>query len=142
MTKSLASASLWGEKGGTWAVRAGRCYEHLNVQRRRSHTASRLLLRPAVVPFSVSNQSGDVCPNGGAICVSRSRHGIFPAGIDAFVAQLNARGVEAASIVYKGDGHFFRRENQLDYFARVEALFARCLGGRSEPTPTLPTASQ
>lgn len=59
--------------------------------------------------------------------------GISPAGIDAFVAQLNARGVEAASIVYKGDGHFFRRENQLDYFARVEALFARCLGGRSQP---------
>lgn len=60
--------------------------------------------------------------------------GISPAGIDAFVAQVNARGVEAASIVYKGDGHFFRRENQLDYFARVEALFARCLGGRREPT--------
>jgi dipeptidyl aminopeptidase/acylaminoacyl peptidase len=62
--------------------------------------------------------------------------GIFPAGIDPFVARLEARGVEAASIVYNGDGHFFRRENQLDYFSRVEALFARCLGGRRQPMET------
>jgi dipeptidyl aminopeptidase/acylaminoacyl peptidase len=61
------------------------------------------------------------------------RDGIPPAGIDAFVARLDARGGQVTSIVYEGDGHFFRRENELDYFTRVEALFARCLGGRSEP---------
>jgi dipeptidyl aminopeptidase/acylaminoacyl peptidase len=61
------------------------------------------------------------------------RDGIPPAGIDAFVARLDARGGQVTSIVYEGDGHFFRRENELDYFARVEALFARHLGGRSEP---------
>ena len=61
------------------------------------------------------------------------RDGIPPAGIDAFVARLDARESQVTSIVYEGDGHFFRRENELDYFARVEALFARHLGGRSEP---------
>ncbi len=61
------------------------------------------------------------------------KDGIAPSGIDAFVERIRARGGEAASVVYEGDGHFFSRQNELDYFARVEALFARCLGGRAEP---------
>jgi hypothetical protein len=56
-----------------------------------------------------------------------------PGDIDAFVAAIAKRGGNVASVVYEGDGHFYRRENQLDYLARVEALFARCLGGRAEP---------
>ncbi len=56
-----------------------------------------------------------------------------PGDIDTFVAEAGKRGQQAVSVVYEGDGHFFRRENQLDFFARVEALFARCLGGRAEP---------
>jgi dipeptidyl aminopeptidase/acylaminoacyl peptidase len=70
------------------------------------------------------------------LIVRGDRDGIAPSGIDAFVARIRARGGEAASVVYDGDGHFFRRANELDYFARVEALFARCLGGRSEPAAT------
>ena len=61
------------------------------------------------------------------------RHPVLPAGIDEFVTRLLALGREATSVVYQGDGHFFRRENEMDFLARVEALFARCLGGRSEP---------
>jgi dienelactone hydrolase len=56
-----------------------------------------------------------------------------PGDIDAFVSSIAKRGGDVASVVYEGDGHFYRRENQLDYLARVEALFARCLGGRAEP---------
>ncbi len=67
------------------------------------------------------------------LIVRGDQDGFAPAGIDDFVARLRARGREATSIVYEGDGHFFRRENELDFLARVEALFARCLGGRSEP---------
>ena len=39
------------------------------------------------------------------------------------------------TVVYAGDGHFYRRDNELDYYARAEALLARCLGGRAEPMP-------
>lgn len=67
------------------------------------------------------------------LIVRGDQDGFLPAGVDDFVAQLRARGREATSIVYEGDGHFFRRENELDFLARAEALFARCLGGRSEP---------
>jgi dipeptidyl aminopeptidase/acylaminoacyl peptidase len=56
-----------------------------------------------------------------------------PGDIDTFAAALAKRGQAITSVVYEGDGHFFRRENQLDYLARAEALFARCLGGRAEP---------
>ncbi|MFB3903187.1 MAG: alpha/beta fold hydrolase [Acidobacteriota bacterium] len=56
-----------------------------------------------------------------------------PGDLDSFVAEVKKRGQQAEAVLYEGDGHFFRRENQLDYFARVEALFARCLGGRAEP---------
>ncbi len=60
--------------------------------------------------------------------------GALPPGVlDSFVEEVEKRGRHAVSVVYEGDGHFFRRENQLDYFGRVEALFARCLGGRAEP---------
>ena len=58
-----------------------------------------------------------------------------PGDLEAFVSALEKRGRDVTSIVYEGDGHFFRRENQLDYLARVEALFARCLGGSAEPMP-------
>ncbi len=62
------------------------------------------------------------------------KDGALPPGdIDDFVTEAGKRGRQAVSIVYEGDGHFFRRENQLDFFARVEALFARRLGGRAEP---------
>jgi pimeloyl-ACP methyl ester carboxylesterase len=67
------------------------------------------------------------------LIVRGDRDGFPPAGIDDFVAQLHARGRQATSVVYEGDGHFFRRANELDFLARVESLFARCLGGRSEP---------
>jgi dipeptidyl aminopeptidase/acylaminoacyl peptidase len=56
-----------------------------------------------------------------------------PGDIDAFVSAIEKQGGEATSVVYEGDGHFYRRENQLDYLARAEALFGRCLGGRVEP---------
>ena len=59
-----------------------------------------------------------------------------PGDIDAFVSAIAKRGGDVTSVVYEGDGHFYRRENQLDYLARVEALFARCLGGRAEPMPS------
>jgi dipeptidyl aminopeptidase/acylaminoacyl peptidase len=58
-----------------------------------------------------------------------------PGDIDTFVAGIVKRGGDVTSVVYEGDGHFYRRENWLDYLARVEALFARCLGGRAEPMP-------
>ena len=58
-----------------------------------------------------------------------------PGDIDAFVSAIAKRGGEVTSVVYEGDGHFYRRANQLDYLARVEELFARCLGGRAEPMP-------
>jgi dipeptidyl aminopeptidase/acylaminoacyl peptidase len=67
------------------------------------------------------------------LIVRGDRDSFEPAGIDAFVAQLRALGREATSVVYEGDGHFFRRENELDFFERAEALFVRCLGGRSQP---------
>jgi dipeptidyl aminopeptidase/acylaminoacyl peptidase len=66
------------------------------------------------------------------LIVRGDKDSFVPSGIDAFVARLRSRGREATSIVYEGDGHFFRRENELDFLARVEALFARCLGGRSQ----------
>ncbi len=58
-----------------------------------------------------------------------------PGDLDTFAQEAGKRGREAISVVYEGDGHFFRRENQLDFFARAEALLARCLGGRAEPMP-------
>ena len=58
-----------------------------------------------------------------------------PGDLETFVAEAGKRGQRAVSVVYEGDGHFFRRENQLDFFARAEALFARYLGGRAEPMP-------
>jgi dipeptidyl aminopeptidase/acylaminoacyl peptidase len=67
------------------------------------------------------------------LIVRGDRDGFAPSGIDEFVARLQTLGREATSIVYEGDGHFFRRANELDFLARAEALFARCLGGRSEP---------
>jgi dipeptidyl aminopeptidase/acylaminoacyl peptidase len=56
-----------------------------------------------------------------------------PGDLDAFADGVGKRGLSATSIVYEGDGHFYRRANELDYYARVEALLARCLGGRAEP---------
>ena len=67
------------------------------------------------------------------LIVRGDRDGFAPSGIDEFVARLHALGREATSIVYEGDGHFFRRANELDFLGRAEALFARCLGGRSDP---------
>jgi len=62
------------------------------------------------------------------------KDGALPPGdLDTFVEELRKRGGRVVSVVYEGDGHFFRRENQLDYFARAEALLARHLGGRAEP---------
>jgi dipeptidyl aminopeptidase/acylaminoacyl peptidase len=58
-----------------------------------------------------------------------------PGDIDEFVSRIAKRGGDVTSVVYEGDGHFYRRENWLDYLARAEALFARCLGGRAEPMP-------
>jgi dipeptidyl aminopeptidase/acylaminoacyl peptidase len=56
-----------------------------------------------------------------------------PGDLDAFLAEIEKRGGNAESVAYEGDGHFFRRENELDYYARVERLFAAHLGGRAEP---------
>lgn len=67
------------------------------------------------------------------LIVRGDRDGFAPAGLDDFVSRLQAKGVDATSIVYEGDGHFFRRENELDFLGRAEALFARCLGGRNQP---------
>jgi dipeptidyl aminopeptidase/acylaminoacyl peptidase len=67
------------------------------------------------------------------LIVRGDKDGFAPSGIDEFVARVRVAGVEATSVVYEGDGHFFRRVNEMDYLARAEALFARCLGGRSEP---------
>jgi dipeptidyl aminopeptidase/acylaminoacyl peptidase len=58
-----------------------------------------------------------------------------PGDLDAFLAEIEKRGGSAASVVYEGDGHFYRRENELDYYARVERLLAAHLGGRAEPMP-------
>ena len=58
---------------------------------------------------------------------------IPPGDLEGFVTEAGKRGQQAVLIIYQGDGHFFRRENEMDYFARVEALFARRLGGRAEP---------
>jgi len=55
-----------------------------------------------------------------------------PGDLDQFVAEAGKRGQQAVSVVYEGDGHFFRRENQLDFFARAEELCGRRLGGRME----------
>jgi dipeptidyl aminopeptidase/acylaminoacyl peptidase len=63
-----------------------------------------------------------------------SQDGALPRGdLDMFLEEAGKRGREAVLVTYEGDGHFFRRENELDYFARVEGLLARCLGGRVEP---------
>jgi dipeptidyl aminopeptidase/acylaminoacyl peptidase len=58
-----------------------------------------------------------------------------PGDLDAFLAEIGKRGGSAALVAYEGDGHFFRRENELDYYARVERLLAAHLGGRFEPMP-------
>jgi len=62
-----------------------------------------------------------------------------PGDLDQFVAEAGKRGQQAVSVVYEGDGHFFRRENQLDFFARAEALLALECVTRvvvyDEPTP-------
>jgi dipeptidyl aminopeptidase/acylaminoacyl peptidase len=60
--------------------------------------------------------------------------GALPQGdLETFVAAARKRGQKADLVVYEGDGHFFRRENELDFFARAETLFARYLGGRAQP---------
>jgi dipeptidyl aminopeptidase/acylaminoacyl peptidase len=67
------------------------------------------------------------------------RDGILPRGeAEAFVDAVERAGGSISSVVYQGDGHFFGRVNQIDYMARVEALFARCLGGRAEPMAASP----
>jgi dipeptidyl aminopeptidase/acylaminoacyl peptidase len=58
-----------------------------------------------------------------------------PGDLEAFLAEIGERSGSAALVVYEGDGHFFRRENELDYYARVERLFSAHLGGRFEPMP-------
>ena len=65
------------------------------------------------------------------------KDGVLPPGeAEAFVAALESQGKSVSYVVYEGDGHFFSRANQLDYMARVETLFAHCLGGRAErPAP-------
>jgi dipeptidyl aminopeptidase/acylaminoacyl peptidase len=65
--------------------------------------------------------------------------GVLPRGeAEAFVDAVERTGGSVSSVVYKGDGHFYSRVNQIDYMARVEALFASCLGGRAEPVPASP----
>ena len=65
--------------------------------------------------------------------------GVLPRGeAEAFVDAVERAGGSVSSVVYEGDGHFYSRVNQIDYMARVEALFASCLGGRAEPVPTSP----
>jgi dipeptidyl aminopeptidase/acylaminoacyl peptidase len=73
----------------------------------------------------------------GPIVLARGeKDGALPPGEqEAFVDALERHGKTVSYVVYQGDGHFFSRANELDYFARVETLFARCLGGRSEPLP-------
>jgi dipeptidyl aminopeptidase/acylaminoacyl peptidase len=54
---------------------------------------------------------------------------LFLGDFDVFLAEIEKRGGSAESVVYEGDGYFFRWENELDYYARVERLFAAHLGG-------------
>ncbi len=68
------------------------------------------------------------------LIVRGDRDEAIPRGdLEGFASEIARRGREVTLVVYEGDGHFYRRENQLDYLARVEALFARCLGGVAEP---------
>lgn len=55
-------------------------------------------------------------------------HAVMAASASARLTSANRLGD-----VNDGDGHFFRRANELDFLARVEELFARCLGGRGQP---------
>ena len=61
---------------------------------------------------------------------------------DAIVAKLRERGAPVDYVVYLNEGHGLARpENNLDFYTRVEAFFAKTLGGRAEPAST-PTAGE
>ncbi len=56
--------------------------------------------------------------------------------VDQLVAALEKKGQLVTVVMYLDEGAGFSRlENELDFYARVEGFFARCLGGRSEPMP-------
>ena len=75
------------------------------------------------------------------VLVRGDKDGLLPAGeAEAFVDAVERAGGSVSYVVYQGDGHFYSRANQIDYMARAEALFARCLGGRAEPVATSPLA--
>jgi dipeptidyl aminopeptidase/acylaminoacyl peptidase len=53
---------------------------------------------------------------------------------DAMVAALRKAKREVTYVVYTNEGHgFARRENQFDFYGRVEEFLAKHLGGRAEP---------
>jgi dipeptidyl aminopeptidase/acylaminoacyl peptidase len=73
------------------------------------------------------------------LLVRGEKDGVLPPGeLDAFIDAVERAGGSVGSVVYEGDGHFYRRANEIDFMARVEALFARCLGGRAEPVASNP----
>jgi dipeptidyl aminopeptidase/acylaminoacyl peptidase len=53
---------------------------------------------------------------------------------DQIVEAMRRKELDVTYAVYADEGHgFVRPENQMDFCGRMEAFFARYLGGRSEP---------
>lgn len=55
---------------------------------------------------------------------------------EQILSAMEKRGLPATYVLYPDEGHgFARADNRLDFMARAEAFFAKCLGGRAEPMP-------
>ena len=53
---------------------------------------------------------------------------------DQIVAAMQAKGIPVTYVVYPDEGHGFARpQNNIAFYAMVEAFLARHLGGRCEP---------
>jgi len=54
---------------------------------------------------------------------------------DGIVAKLRDKGASVEYVVYLDEGHGLARpDSNMDFYGRVEAFFAKTLGGRAEPT--------
>lgn len=64
------------------------------------------------------------------------------ANVNGMVAALRKAKREVTYVVYPDEGHgFYRPENQIDFYGRVEEFLAKHIGGRAEPWKKIPGAT-